>query len=155
MPKNHLLKAPGQITKSNHLFLGPWLYFLWTSLTDKQRNRTESILGPWLMKQRYKLKHRWLTWIWQLIPTALWKNTLVGESVSTHYISWHFMHFLPTWYIATNNAHWPCCCHIIANTCHLITYTCCLPNETVVWWQHRLWLRRLSSSSPSCGVSAI
>lgn len=37
-----------------------------------------------------------------------------------------------------NSAHWPCCCHIITDTCLLITYTCCLPNEMVVRWQHRL-----------------
>lgn len=37
-----------------------------------------------------------------------------------------------------NSAQWPCCCHIITNTCLLITYTCCSPNEMVVQWQHRL-----------------
>lgn len=53
------------------------------------------------------------------------------------------MHFLPIWNIATNCAYWPRCCHIITNTCHLIAHTCCLPNEMVVSWQHRLWVRGL------------
>ncbi len=109
------------------------------------------MLKPWLRstERRYKRVKR-LILAWPECDSWCSQhcgNTLVGKWISTHYISGHFMHFPPIWYIATNNAHWPCCCHIITNTCHLITSTCCLPNEMIVWWQHRLWLLGLSVRS--------
>lgn len=70
-----------------------------------------------------------------------------GRWVCIHYISWHFMHFLPIWNIATDSAHWPCCCHIITNTCRLIAYTCCLSNEMVTASVMIMWAACVRSFS--------